>query len=58
MTVFQRVVKYCAIAFAVYLVIMIIGGILAGIGGLSFLSDRFGGGDETGEQKIFTLKTK
>ncbi len=55
MTVFQRVVKYCAIAFAVYLVIMIIGGILAGIGSLSFLSDRFGGGDETGEQKIFTL---
>ncbi len=55
MTVFQRVVKYCAIAFAVYLVIMIFGGILAGVGGLSFLTDRFGGGDEAGEPKTYTL---
>ena len=55
MTVFQRVVKYCAMAFAVYLVVLIFGGILAAVGGLSFLSDRFGGKEEPGEAKSYTV---
>ena len=55
MTVFQRVVKYCAMAFAVYLVVMIVGGILAGVGGLSFLTDRFGDSEEADEGKIYTV---
>ncbi len=55
MSIFQRVVKYCAMAFAVYLVILIFGGILAGVGGLSFLTDRFGGGDEVYEGKIYDV---
>ncbi len=55
MSVFQRVVKYCAMAFAVYLVILIFGGILAGVGSLSFLSDRFGGSDEVYEGKIYDV---
>ncbi len=55
MSVFQRVVKYCAMAFAVYLVVLIVGGILMGVGGLSFLSDRFGDSDEAHEVKIYTV---
>ncbi len=55
MSIFQRVVKYCAMAFAVYLVILIVGGILAGVGGLSFLTDRFGGSDEVYEGKIYDV---
>ena len=55
MTIFQRVVKYCAIAFAVYLVVMIFGGILVGVGGLSFLTDRFGDSEEADEGKIYTV---
>lgn len=55
MTVFQRIVKYCAMAFAVYLVVLIFGGILAAVGGLSFLTDRFGGNEEPDEVKIYTV---
>lgn len=55
MTVFQRVVKYCAMAFAVYLAVMIVGGIVMGIGGLSFLTDRFDKSDEAYEGKIYSV---
>ncbi len=55
MTVFQRVVKYCAMAFAIYLVVMIVGGILVGAGGLSFLNDRFGDRDAPDEGKIYSI---
>ena len=54
MTVFQRVVKYCAIAFAIYLVVMIFGGILAGVGGLSLITDFFSG-EDTSEPQTYTL---
>ncbi len=55
MTLFQRIVKYCAMAFAVYLIVMIFGGILVGVGGLSFLSDRFGDSGEVDEGKTYTV---
>lgn len=55
MSIFQRVVKYCAMAFAVYLVVLIVGGILTGIGSLSFLTDRFGDSDELYEGKIYDV---
>lgn len=55
MTLFQKIVKYCAMAFAFYLVILIVGGLLAGLGGLSFLSDRFGDIAESDETKIYPL---
>ncbi len=54
MTVFQRVVKYCAMAFAVYLIVMIFGGIIAGVGGLSFLSGRSEEG--SGEPKVYSVR--
>lgn len=55
MSVFQRVVKYCAMALAAYLAVMIIGGIVMGVGGLSFLTDRFGDSDELYEGKIYDV---
>lgn len=55
MSIFQRVVKYCAMAFAVYLVIMIVGGILMGVGSLSFVTDRFSGTDAPDEGKIYSI---
>lgn len=55
MTVFQRVVKYCAMAFAVYLVVMIVGGILVGVGGLSFLTDRLGDGYTADTGKTYSV---
>lgn len=55
MTVFQRIVKYCAVGFAVYLVIVIVGGLLAGVGGLSFLSDRFGDREASDAGKIYEV---
>lgn len=56
MTVFQRVVKYCAMAFAVYLIVLIFGGIIAGVGGFSFLTDRYNESIETGDRKIYSVR--
>lgn len=55
MTLFQRIVKYCAMAFAVYLIVMIFGGILVGVGGLSFITDWFNGSEEAIEFKTYTV---
>lgn len=55
MTTFQKIIKFLAVAFGIYLIAIIFGGILMGVGGLSFLTDRFGDRDEAGEQKAYTL---
>lgn len=54
MTTFQKVIKYLAIAFALYLSVTIIGGICAGIAGLSFLFS----GRETaaGEMQVYSIE--
>lgn len=39
MTTLQKIIKYCAIAFAVFLIISIIGGITGAVAGVSFLWD-------------------
>ena len=38
MTTFQKIIKYLALAFAIFLSISIIGGIITGLTGISFLT--------------------
>lgn len=40
MTTFQRIIKYCAVAFAVFLIVSIVGGICGGLGMVFGLSGR------------------
>ena len=40
MTTFQKIIKYLALAFAIFLIVSIIGGILTGLAGISFLTSR------------------
>lgn len=48
MTTAQRIIKYCAIAFALVLIVGIVGGIVSSV---SFFSSFFGGEDNIGEMK-------
>lgn len=52
MTTAQKVIKYCAIAFAVFLIISIIGGIF---GAFSSVSAAFDGKDMTGEMETYSV---
>lgn len=52
MTTTQRVIKYCAIAFAVFLIVSIFTGILGAVSGLSFFSS---GKRAVGESKSYTV---
>lgn len=52
MTYWQKVIKYCAMAFAIFLTISIIGGI---IGAVSFISLIFDGRDVTGEMQTYNI---
>ena len=52
MTGLQKIIKYCAVAFAVFLMVSIIGGIIAAIGTLSVF---FGDHDGTGELETYTV---
>ena len=38
MTTFQKVIKYLALALAIFLIVTIIGGIITGLTGISFLT--------------------
>ena len=38
MTTFQKIIKYLALAFAIFLIVTIIGGIITGLTGISFLT--------------------
>lgn len=53
MTAFQRIIKYCAVAFAVFLIVSIIGGICGAIGMLSYSFD--GSGDTAGETRSYPV---
>ena len=52
MTAAQKVIKYCAIAFAVFLIVSIIGGIF---GAFSSVSAAFEDGDMAGEMKTYPV---
>ena len=53
MTAVQKVIKYCAIAFAIFLIVSIFSGIIGAVSGLSFV---FGGSkDAVGEMKTFAI---
>ena len=51
MTSFQKIVKYCAMAFAAFLTVSIIGGICGALG----MASLFFGGDATGETRTYTV---
>jgi hypothetical protein len=54
MTSTQKVIKYLAMAFAIFLCVTIIGGIIAGLAGVSFLfSDR--DKDSIGEMQVYPI---
>ena len=52
MTTAQRIIKYCAIAFALFLIVSILTGILGAVSGLSFLFD---GEDVVGEMQTYAV---
>lgn len=54
MTTLQRIIKYCAIAFAVFLSVSIIGGICGAFGMLSV----FFGDDTVGEKKTYAISNE
>lgn len=55
MTSLQKAIKYLAVAFAIFLIVTIIGGIMAGIGSISFLTSKK---DEkvVGEMKSYSIE--
>lgn len=57
MTVFQKVIKYLAIAFAIFLTVSIIGGIFTCISGISFIFSGFSGIDKeaVGEMQEYPI---
>lgn len=52
MTTVQKVIKYCAMAFAVFLAVSIIGGIVGAFSAISYLGD---GRTSTGEMQTYTV---
>ena len=53
MTALQRIIKYCAVAFAVFLIVAIISGICGAISMVSFFFD----GDAAGEMQTYTVSS-
>ena len=54
MTTLQKVIKYIAVAFAIFLIVTIIGGIITGITGVSYLlSDK--DIEAVGEMKVYSI---
>ena len=53
MTTLQRVIKYCAIAFAVFLIVSIISGICGAIGMVTGLVDE----DVVGDKQTYTISS-
>ena len=52
MTTAQKVIKYCAIAFAVFLIVSIIGGIIGAVSSFSFI---FNAKDAVGEMQTYAV---
>ena len=60
MTTLQKVIKYLALAFAIFLTVSIVGGILSAVGllGSLFLDDDADWGDVIGETKNYTVSSE
>ena len=60
MTTLQKVIKYMAIAFAIFLTVSIVGGILSAVGllGSLFSGDDAEWGDVIGETKTYTVSSE
>lgn len=60
MTTLQKVIKYLALAFAIFLTVSIVGGILSAVGllGSLFSDDDAEWGDVIGETKTYTVSSK
>ena len=60
MTTLQKVIKYLAIAFAIFLTVSIVGGILSAVGllGSLFSGDDAEWGDVIGETKTYTVSSE
>ena len=54
MTTFQKIIKYLALAFAIFLSVSIIGGIITGLTGISFLTSR-NDAETVGEMQNFLI---
>ena len=52
MTTAQKIIKYCAIAFAVFLIVSIIGGIIGAVSSVPLLVSD---GDGVGEMKTYAV---
>ena len=52
MTSTQKIIKYCAIAFALFLAVSIIGGIVSVVASLSFIS---GGKHDVGDMNTYAI---
>ena len=60
MTTLQKVIKYLALAFAIFLTVSIVGGILSAVGllGSLFSDDDAEWGDVIGETKTYTVSSE
>ncbi len=57
MTTTQKIIKYLALAFAIFLSVSIIGGIVAGVAGFAGLSFLFGAEDVAGESRSYAVSS-
>ncbi len=55
MTSVQKIIKYLALAFAIFLTVSIVGGIVAGVTGIVGLSHLFGREDVAGQSSTYTV---
>lgn len=58
MTSLQKVIKYIAVAFAIFLMVTIIGGVITGIGSISFLTSKKDKTEVVGEMKVYPIESE
>lgn len=58
MTSLQKVIKYIAVAFAIFLIITIIGGVITGISSISFLTSKKNKNEVVGEMKVYRVESE
>lgn len=58
MTAFQKIIKYCATALALFLAVSIIGGIIGGLASLSGIFSSYKDEEYIGEMNVFSVDEK
>ena len=58
MTSLQKAIKYLAVAFAIFLIVTIIGGIITGISSISFLPSKADKTEVVGEMKVYSIESE